>query len=72
LAIESNVFAEALQMTAEFKLKAVADLRKIASVYARLGATDKENELRAMAEDMELRFELQSGSSEDSDISSAN
>jgi hypothetical protein len=67
-----NVFAEALPMTAEFKLKAVADLRKIASIYARLGATDKENELRAKAEDMELRFELQNGSSEQSDMTSAN
>ena len=43
-------------MTAEFEQKAVADLRKMASIYALLGATDKESELRALAEDMELRF----------------
>jgi hypothetical protein len=60
-------------MTAEFKQKAVADLRKIASVYARLGATDKENELRAKAEDMELQFELlQTGPSEENEMTSAN
>jgi len=43
-------------MTAEFEQKALADLRKMASIYALLGATDKESELRALAEDMELRF----------------
>jgi hypothetical protein len=43
-------------MTAEFEQKALADLRKMASIYALLGATDKESELRALAADMELRF----------------
>lgn len=43
-------------MTADFEQKALADLRKMASIYALLGATDKESELRALAEDMELRF----------------
>jgi transcription-repair coupling factor (superfamily II helicase) len=43
-------------MTAEFQQKAVADLRNMASIYARLGATDKESELKALAQDMESRF----------------
>jgi len=43
-------------MTAEFQQKALADLRNMAAIYARLGATDKESELKALAEDMESRF----------------
>jgi len=44
-------------MTAEFQQKALAALRHMASIYARLGATEKELELNALAQDMELRFE---------------
>jgi len=55
-------------MTAEFQQKALADLRKMASIYARLGATDKETELRALAEDMESRFAQTKLESESADL----
>jgi len=59
-------------MTAEFQQKALADLRKMASIYARLGATDKEHELNAMAEDLELRFEQRNAHLEQTELNVAN
>jgi hypothetical protein len=57
-------------MTAEFEQKALADLRKMASIYALLGATEKETELRALAEDMELRFAKNRAQLDQVDLSS--
>jgi hypothetical protein len=59
-------------MTAEFQQKALADLRKMASIYARLGATEKETELRALAEDMEMRFEKKNARLDDIDLTVSN
>jgi hypothetical protein len=63
--------AEASSMTAEFQQKALADLRKMASIYARLGITEKESELRALAEDMESRFAQTKVESEATDLTIA-
>jgi hypothetical protein len=57
-------------MTAEFEQKALADLRKMASIYALLGATEKESELRALAEDMELRFAKNKSLVDEADLKS--
>jgi hypothetical protein len=59
-------------MTAEFQQKALADLRKMASIYARLGATEKETELRALAEDMEMRFEKKNARLDEIDLTVSN